>query len=527
MTSTNVTRLLCAISLIVGGMAAAMPCWGQQHFEALLDQTPWLSSQNAAGLCALPDSLRQNYAELFVSKDDGGWCDYNASSDSYEFGAQTSSYYRVNARLALHGLVSYSNFTGRDMTGSVWLNPADQPFDIVEIDPAHAGTKNREQYHLSGALGYDFGPGQLGLSLDFSAANQAKRRDLRSQNKYMNLSALCGVIFPLFDHHLDLGAHYQYRRSTEELLFKTYGTTGTLYGSLIDYGASFGLLEYSQSNGLTDENEERPMVTNRHTVALQLALRLSGLQWLHEVSIEQREGYYGKSSLYTPVFMEHRAHSLAYMGQFTTGGHALGYSLAWSHLQNHQNLFQLINQGGGLNEYLYYGQLLTRNQHTFDAELHYRLRTQCWYHQASAAWSERNLTASLYPDYRQQEVRYATFALSTRREWRNRLQDWSAQLGIEHRVGEGTMAQDGQYPMTADVAASAPVTTMQAALVQQYEYLTAPQSALSVICHYGHRVSPSMRLYALLSAHFGHAWKVSADVESHRESLSCTFGCTF
>jgi len=528
MTSTNVIRLLCAISLLLGGVAGVAPLKAQYHFESLLDQTPWLSSQNASGLCDLPDSLRQNYAEFLAQKDNGGWRDYNASSDSYEMAVQTASYFLVNSQLALHGEVGYRSFTGKEMTGSVWLHPGDQPFDIVELDPAHAGTKTLEEYHLLGALGYEFGRARIGASFDYTAANQAKRRDLRSQNKYMDLAAELGTSYSVLDDRLELGVSYKYRRSTEELLFKTYGTTGTLYASLIDYGASFGLLEYSQANGLTDENEERPMVTNRHALSLQIALKMARWQWLNEFTVERRDGYYGKSSLYTPVFMEHDALSFCYDGHLAMGGrHAVQYSIGYSQLQNYQNIFSLINQGGGLNEYLYYGQLKTRSQQSLMANLSYHLKWNDWYHQASFSYAERCLTASLYPVYRQHDLHYGTVALSTRREWLTGKHDWSVQLELQHQVGSGTMAKDGEYATAGVIEGTASVVTFDTALLQQYDYLTSPQSGISASLHYGRRLSPALRLYALLSAHFQRAWSASSAIEKHRESISCSLGCTF
>ena len=169
MTSSNAIRLLSAISL---SWILCQPLAAQEHFEALCDTTPWLVSRNVAGLTALPDDVRTNYAETYFQKDNGGWGDYYASPDSYEFGARTASFYRVNSRLVLSGNVSYSSFQGKDMTGSVWLDPDDQPFDIVEMDPQFAGTKNREKYNLMGGLGLDLGQGfSLGARVDFTSAS--------------------------------------------------------------------------------------------------------------------------------------------------------------------------------------------------------------------------------------------------------------------------------------------------------------------------------------------------------------------
>lgn len=529
MTSSNVIRLLSAISL---SWMLLQPLDAQEHFEALRDTTPWLQSQNAAGLTALPGQVRTNYAEAYFQKDNGGWGEFHASPDSYEFGAQTASYYRVNDRLVLSGHVGYVNFKGRDMTGSVWLNPDDQPFDIVEMDALYAGTKNREQYNLMGALGFEWGHGfSVGASVDFTSANNAKRRDLRSQNKLMDLSASAGVLWSR--ELLQVGGSYTYRRSLEELLFKTYGTTGTYYASLIDYGASFGVSEYSNASGLTDEDEERPMLSTRHRVALQLGLTFDALKWLNEGSLEWREGHYGKRSLYTPVFMEHSGHAWSYQGSLVwQRRHTVNYSIDGEHLENWQNLYNYVNQGGGLNEYLYYGQLKTRGQRTLRADVGYKYYGDLWIHQLKAGYYERRLTASLYPSYRRQRIHFTHVDLASRRLWYAGPHDWSAELQLGYQKGGGTMADDGYYDGVSDGTGAmlirTSLVTLPAALQQHYEYQTASQGRLGVNLLYGRTLqSYKLRIFALLSARYHQAWSVSEDVENHHQTFSLTIGCTF
>ncbi len=533
MTSLNAIRLLSAINL---SWILWQPLAAQVHFEALCDTTPWLCSRNVAGLTALPDDVRTNYAETYFQKDDGGWGDYYASPDSYVFGARTASYYRVNSRLVLSGSVSYSNFQGKDMTGSVWLEPDDQPFDIVEMDPQYAGTKNREKYNLMGALGIELGHGlSLGACVDFTSANNAKRRDLRSQNKLMDLDAGGGILWA--KGFVQLGLSYRYRRSLEELLFKTYGTTGIFYASLIDYGASFGVSEYSDANGLTDEDEERPMLSERHSVSLQVGLSQGSTKFVNEGWLEWRDGYYGKRSLFTPVFMEHSGNAWGYEGRITwQQRHSVSYRVTGSHLQNWQNLFSYVNQGGGLNEYVYHGQLKTRGQRTLGAEAGYKLYSQAWVHQVKAGYHERRLTASFYPFYRRQQIRYEEVALASRRQWYSGQHDWSVELQLGYQKGGGTMAEDGSYDATgegtSDDAGSALIRTslitLPTALQQHYDYLTASQGNVGLNLLYGRRLyADRVRIFALLSARYQRAWSVTADVENHHQTVSFSLGCTF
>ena len=533
MTSSNAIRLLCAISL---SWLLGQPLAAQAHFEALCDTTPWLMSRNAAGLTALADDVRTNYAEAYFRKDNGGWGDYHASPDSYELGARTASFYRVNDRLVLSGNVSYASFEGKDMTGSVWLDPDDQPFDIVEMEPQYAGTKSRERYNLTGGLGLDLGRGfSLGARVDFTSANSAKRRDLRQQNKLMDLEAGGGIVWKR--GIVQAGLSYSYRRTLEELLFKTYGTTGIFYASLIDYGASLGVSEYSNANGLTDEDEERPMLSERHGVSVQLGLGRGSTKMLNEGWLEWREGYYGKRSLFTPVFMEHSGTAWGADGQLTwLQRHAVTYRVTGSHLQNWQNLYSYVNQGGGLNEYVYHGRLKTRGQRTLSVEADYRYTGRAWVHRAAGGYHERRLTASLYPFSRRQQIRYTEVELASRRLWRRGPHDWSAELQLDYRQGGGTMADDGVYPAAAGGASEGDgatlvrtsLVTLPQALVRHYDYLTATQAAAGLNLLYGRRLhADRIRVFALLSARYERAWEVTADVENHHQTISFSLGCTF
>ncbi len=533
MTSSNAIRLLSAISL---SWILCQPLAAQEHFEALCDTTPWLASRNVAGLTALPDDVRTNYAETYFQKDNGGWVDYYASPDSYEFGARTASFYRVNSRLVLSGNVSYSSFQGKDMTGSVWLDPDDQPFDIVEMDRQFAGTKNREKYNLMGGLGLDLGQGfSLGARVDFTSANNAKRRDLRSQNKLMDLEAGGGVLWE--KGIVQLGLSYNYRRTIEELLFKTYGTTGIFYASLIDYGALFGVSEYSNANGLTDEDEERPMLSERHSVSLQLGMGKGSTKMLHEGRLEWREGYYGKRSLFTPVFMEHSGTAWGVEGKITwLQRHTVTYQVTGSHLENWQNLYTYVNQGGGLNEYIYHGRLKTRGQRTLSAETGYRFYGNAWVHQVKAGYHERRLTASLYPFYRRQNIHYTDVNLASRRMWYSGKHDWSAELQLGYQMGGGMMAEDGNYDgagegNSGDAGSTlirTSLVTLPSALQQHYDYLTASQGNVGLNLLYGRRLyADRIRIFALLSARYQQAWSVTADVENHHQTFSLSLGCTF
>lgn len=107
------------------------------------------------------------------------------------------------------------------MSGSILLNPGDRPFDLVEFTP---GTKTREQYILSGGVGFLLTKKLTGgLRIDYEADNYAKRKDLRHSNTMMDLNLSAGFVYRFAA--VELGANYLYRKNTERVLCEQIGTT--------------------------------------------------------------------------------------------------------------------------------------------------------------------------------------------------------------------------------------------------------------------------------------------------------------
>ena len=98
------------------------------------------------------------------------------------------------------------------MTGSAFMQER-MPFNLVEDSLTNPGKKHRDTYHLVGALGVDIHQGMsVGARLDYTSANYAKYKDLRHQNKLMDLQLTLGGHVPLTDW-LSMGADYTYHRN--------------------------------------------------------------------------------------------------------------------------------------------------------------------------------------------------------------------------------------------------------------------------------------------------------------------------
>ncbi|MFQ8826619.1 MAG: hypothetical protein ACLR76_03245 [Alistipes sp.] len=133
------SRLLqVGLTLLLGGgllpeAKALPPAANLRDFDYIKGEDGWLTSYNAAGLLSLPVTSI-SFVEASFAKSDGGFVNYYQSDDSYDFGLQTESFYRLSPKIAMYGKVS-PIFRGRNMTGSAFIDPYYNLFDIVEADP--------------------------------------------------------------------------------------------------------------------------------------------------------------------------------------------------------------------------------------------------------------------------------------------------------------------------------------------------------------------------------------------------------
>ncbi len=490
--------------------------------------SPYLTSSNAAVLCLLPDSAEQvSYAETFARKDNGAWVDYSSSDDDFTWGAQAASVCRIGTRWVMDGRMAYVNFTGHNMCGSAWIDPDDRPFDIVE-GSENAGTKKLERYFLSGGLSGSLGQIALGARMNLSAANYVKQKDLRHQNKLLNLNVTAGLLWRANDVW-SVGADFYYRRIVEELNFKTFGTTDRQYSSLIDYGTAFGVTEYSTSNGLIEENQSRPWVESSYGFGVQLNMKTDGgLTWYSDGHLDWASGLYGKQSLYTPVFMENEGLNWSARTQLDYGRHTLSLQLQGYRMENDRNLFQYTNQGNGIKEYSYHGKLQTSRREKVSASLSYCIDLDRWQLKATAQYDNRKLIASYYPNYRQQNLHTESIRIEGTRRWVHDVHDWGLTLRGGYSDGGGERADDGIYAGGSTLQTSN-LTTWQGLLDKRADYMTCRQGQAGLSIGYGQKLLANrLRLYVTLDANWQKGWETTYDWDNtHRQSYELRIGCTF
>ncbi|MDR0419568.1 MAG: hypothetical protein LBH34_05095 [Prevotellaceae bacterium] len=283
-----------------------------QSFQYIKHTDAWLISENAAGLQYLP-ILKISLVEVSLNKDNGEFINYYQSNNSYSIGARAESFFRLSPKVVLYGKVGYSNFHGRSMGGSAFIEPGYNIIDIVEMADSTRGSKVLEDYHLIGAIGINIYKGlSLGGKVDYRAMNYAKYKDLRHTNKLLDMSVTAGFSYK-FSKVLDFGVSYFYRRTVEGLLFEKHGNIDKQYNSMVNFGAFYGRNELFSEHGYTSENN--PSFNRFNGLSVQVELGFTNrLRFFNEFSYKLRNGHYGQKTTSTPIFLVNNASVISYKG---------------------------------------------------------------------------------------------------------------------------------------------------------------------------------------------------------------------
>lgn len=315
--------------------------------------------QNPAKLVNL-DSIRLSEVEIFSNFSTGNFYNYNESPTSFLIGAKTSSIYRLNQKIVLTGAFGYSNFTQKSAAGSIFIEPENAPFDIVELSDTCRGRKRLENYDWEAALAFAISPKfSLGASIKYNAANYAKQRDLRHTNTLMNLSLSVAIDYAPW-RFLSFGLSGNYRRRNESLSFKTFGTTDRVYDSLISYGAFFGVPERFGEDGLTGSSSSVPLFDSYFGGKFSILITpIPKLKIAPSISFDSRKGFYGKATPTDIGYMNHAGNQIIakiivnYFAEKTL--HNFAFSFEQKSLSTERNIYRRENSAGGLSQIVYYG----------------------------------------------------------------------------------------------------------------------------------------------------------------------------
>ena len=536
--TVRVTRIDTAVvRMLEGSLTCLVPPTAFRSFAFVSSASPWLSSENAAGLTAFLRRRNISQADVAWQRGWGDFTDFSQSHQTVQIDAGVESFYRLNRRSVVYGKMMYNNFSGEDMGGSVFVNPDRKPFDIVEDSLTNLGRKHRDTYHLVGAVGIDLFRGiGLGLKADYTAANYAKYKDLRHFNKLMSLKFTAGIRV-LLGRRGSAGAHYLYRRNTESVRFSTYGRVEKTFKSLIDYAGFMGEVEQFGNYGYTNKNLIQMLFDEYQGGAVQLEWQLGKLSFFNELMAAHRTGFYGKDSPYSVIHSQHRSavyqyHAVLTFRQWRTH-HRLALTLDAENLENHRTTYIEQRNDNGVSYYNYFdpvrtaNKLFTNGSAIYTGFINVQGDQPIWRIDVGARWMHRRQTAYRYPYYRRQDLRNIEGFAQVERNVIWNMQMLTAMLGASFSDGSGAPFEDATFVAPSDK--QTPPPTMNAWLYREYAVLTAAQFELQAALKYSFVVPrTSLPMYIKAQINYRHAAHAPYVMQNrHRATFGISAGCTF
>jgi hypothetical protein len=493
-----------------------------------------LTGYNAAGIRYLPVEGSAS-ATVYVNKGYGKFIRYHQSDNSYNFGAQTESFYRFSPGIVFYGNVGYENFTGKNMGGSAFIDPYYNPFDIVEYSDTTRGTKNLETYHLTGAVSADISKRlTFGGKMDYTAANYAKQKDLRHKNRLLDLYVTAGLNYRI-NKTFEIGANYYYRRSVEGVEFNVYGTTDKQYFSLISYGAFYGKTELFGETGYT--SEDNPMYNNFNGGSLQLGVDIRpGIRVFNEFTYKSRAGEFGKRTPYKIVYSEHNSGIIEYKGSFSVkkgqNRHYVNIYLENETLENFENVYKFESRPGGNNYIVYYDPLKVSDKEQFSAKAEYVANLELrdfrplWILKGAVDFHHRRQMLSVYPYYRKQTIHYTNYHIAALRHIISGKNIYRFSVDARYSSGGGTIKKDGEYATPGENQTKPKYHDKNLNL--EYEHLTTGQITGDIGLKYS-RIFDKNRLEGYAALHYGltKAFNVVYADGDAFNVVALTVGCTF
>ena len=495
MLTKKITALLLSMLACHANTLNAQDSLLLRDYRYVQQSSPWLTQRNAAALGrGLYNHESIAETELSFTHASGKLTDYSGSPSVNNLLVGIESYYRINPHAVVYGAISYDNFSGSDMTGSVFMQQR-LPFDIVEDSLTNSGRKHRDTYQLAGAFSYSFSPAlSIGLRMNYTAGNYAKYKDLRHKNKLMDMKLTAGFLstFNLQHSTFNIGADYAYLRRTESVEFNTYGKSDKVYKSLIDYGALMGNVEQFGNEGYTDKNNEMPLFEDGHSGGIQLELNHNSLSLFNALSYSHSTGYYGSKSQFTITYTDHDRDIFTEHLRLSYDKDAMKAFLDIRYqsekLQNRINTFRGLTNKYGATHYEYYDATESADKRWRNLDIDYtmylgvRHEMPTWTITAGYHWQQRDITAYLYPYYRQQLLRTNELTASVARNIMQSKGIWNITVKGGYQKGSGDPCHDGAF--TTPTGKQTQPASMEALLWRDYQYMTAPQYSIGLQVKY-------------------------------------------
>ena len=316
-----------------------------QTYDIIERRNSWNAGENVTGIRM--DSISSSYDELYGKNNHGDFYHSYEAEKSWNAGAIAKSITHLKG-YSLTGSFSFNHTSGKDMSGSMFIQPGFYPVDILEFTP---GRKNLQRYAFMGGIASDIAPNwRLGGKIDFAASNYSKRKDLRHTNYRLDLKVAPSVMYHSGD--LAIGFSYMFSKNSESVKAEVIGTTENSYNAFLDKGLMYGAYEAWDGSGihLSESGINGfPIKELSNGGALQLQWK----RFYGDIEYTYSSGSAGERDAIWFKFPTHRiASHLSYHFKQGKKEHFLRLNLQWSHLVNNENVINKETVNGITTTYI-------------------------------------------------------------------------------------------------------------------------------------------------------------------------------
>ena len=532
----NIAVMAISLSVIFCPVAVGQQGRNIYDFSFIKDSNPWLVSSNAAGLATLQVD-RTSFVEAYFNKEDGGLIPVEGSDNSLLAGARTESFARISDMIVFHGMLSYSYFHGKNMSGHYFMDPSYNPINFIENAGDNAGVKVKELYSLSGGMSCMLGEGwALGLQFDYETGDYAKRKDPRPRSRWMDLGMSAGVRFAPSES-FSAGLNFLYERTVENLDCSIFGTTDQQYYTFIDYGGYFGTVERLDGDlgFIKTTSPGRPMINSFFGGALQLTFGNPGdILFFNELTYRYRDGHYGDRSSNEAIYCEFGGNTASYNGvlgiRSGNAMHKVSLYGEYAGLINYENIYRRTTNPGGNTVVEYFGQNEIYHSIGFSGKLSYngylgidRFRPK-WEYGAELDASYKTFRATYYPFYRNQEITVFSGSIRGGRNFTVTNNIFTVGLDVSCYMGSGTKNEDGTYAESVSDNHS----SNDSYLDRDFEYDTAARAGATLSFRYTRLFGDKISAYVDVRDTYNHTLKnPSYLTDGFRNIFVIALGCAF
>ena len=189
-------------------------------------------------------------AAVYGGYEAGGYHPAFAPESLWKAGAKAQGTHH-GERTSYTGSFSFEQIEGKGMFTSMFLEPGYFPVDVLEFTP---GDKTRQTYKLNGGFVTEFLDGMVfGVKADYTAANYAKRKDIRHTTYGMDfqMEPTFGVVDDETDGGQSVSVSYVFRKRTETIDAEQVGAaTDQSYYAFLDKGMRYGTWQVWDGDGI-------------------------------------------------------------------------------------------------------------------------------------------------------------------------------------------------------------------------------------------------------------------------------------